>query len=88
MAGEEVPIIRLPLTAEPWKIVKEKDQFVILGRKIERFAMRTDFSSIEGTRRLRDIMKKMGITHELARQGAKAGAKISIGKSRLYTLIY
>jgi GTP-binding protein len=85
---DDIPIIRLPATAEPWRIVREKDQFVILGRKIERFAMRTDFSSDDGTRRLRDIMKKMGITHELTRQGAKAGSKISIGKSRQYTLIY
>jgi GTP-binding protein len=88
LAKDDIPIIRLPVTAEPWRIVKEKDQFTILGRKIERFAMRTDFSSEDGTRRLRDIMKKMGITYELARQGAKAGSKISIGKSRQYTLIY
>jgi GTPase len=88
LTKDDVPIIRLPASAEPWKIVQEKDQFVVLGRKIERFAMRTDFSSDDGTRRLRDIMKKMGITHELSRQGAKAGSKISIGKSRQYTLKY
>jgi len=88
IAKDDIPIIRLPAAAEPWHIVREKDKFVILGRKIERFAMRTDFSSDDGTRRLRDIMKKMGITHELARQGAKTGSKLSIGKSRLYTLIY
>jgi GTP-binding protein len=85
---DEIPIIRLPATSEPWRIVKEKEVYVVLGRKIERFAMRTDFSTDEGTRRLRDIMKKMGIMHELSRQGAKAGSKIVIGKSKLYSLTY
>ncbi len=85
---DEIPIIRLPAASEPWRIVKEKDVYVVLGRKIERFAMRTDFSADEGTRRLRDIMKKMGIMHELSRQGAKTGSKIVIGKSKLYSLTY
>ncbi len=42
--------------------------------------MRTDFTSFHGTQRLRDIMRKMGIMHELVRQGIEAGDKIAISK--------
>jgi Obg family GTPase CgtA-like protein len=32
-------------------------------------------------RRLRDIMKKMGIMHELQRQGVESGKQIVVGKT-------
>ncbi len=48
-----------------WQVEKRKNEtFVIKGSKIEKFAMRTDFESYHGRQRLRDIMKKMGITYE------------------------
>ena len=53
--------------------------FTITGKKIERFAERTDFSSAPGEQRLRDIMRKMGIMRELTRQRIKAGEKIQVG---------
>ncbi len=73
-----------------WKIKKvehkEKTYFVIRGAKIEKFARRTQFDNFEGVNRLRDIMKKMGITHALTRQGATGDSIIRIGLEE-FTLI-
>lgn len=73
-----------------WKIKKveheEKIYFVIKGTKIEKFARRTQFDNFEGVNRLRDIMKKMGITHALTRKGATGDSIIRIGLEE-FTLI-
>lgn len=83
VAGEEkLPIIRLK-TGDSWKVVKTNNGFEITGRKIERFAQRTDFDNYHATQRLRDIMRKMGIIHELNRQGVEAGDKIVIRNNTL-----
>ncbi|MCX6725370.1 MAG: GTPase ObgE [Candidatus Saccharibacteria bacterium] len=79
--AEEVPVLRLPETEDSWKVTREDDRYVVTGRKIERFAQRTDFESAAGEQRLRDIMRKMGIMHELSRQGIEPGRKIVIGNS-------
>ena len=63
-----------------WNVKKENGRFVVTGRKIEKFASRTDFENEAGVQRLRDIMKKMGIMHELVRQKIEAGDKIAVGK--------
>jgi GTP-binding protein len=76
---DNIPVLRLPDTKDAWQVKKIDGKFVVTGHKIERFAARTDFDNEHGIRRLRDIMKKMGIMHELSRQGAKAGNKIVIG---------
>jgi len=67
-----------------WKIKKREGEeegdvvFEVRGHKIEKFARRTDFESHEGLNRLRDIMKKMGITHALHRAGADGASIIRI----------
>jgi Obg family GTPase CgtA len=63
------------------KKVEEGDRtvFVVKGHKIEKFARRTQFDNFEGVNRLRDIMKKMGITHALTREGADGASIIRIG---------
>jgi GTP-binding protein len=66
-----------------WQVKKiddgEKKVFVVKGHKIEKFARRTQFDNYEGVNRLRDIMKKMGITHALIREGAEGDSIIRIG---------
>lgn len=52
--------------------------FVVQGHKIDKFARRTHFDTFEGVNRLRDIMKKMGITHALNRAGAEGDSTIRI----------
>jgi GTP-binding protein len=60
----------------------------VTGKKIERFARRTDFESFHGTQRLRDIMKKMGIMHGLVRKNIEPGQKIIVGKPAIGKLEY
>jgi len=79
--SEAVPVLRLKDEGQAWNVERREDSFIITGQRIEKFAQRTDFSNEQALRRLRDIMKKMGITYELARQGAKAGNKITIGSA-------
>ena len=78
---DDVPIITLDKkqVEEAWSVEKSGKTFVVSGAKIEKFARRTDFDNWQGVNRLRDIMKKMGITRELSRQGAKADSIIRIG---------
>ncbi len=64
----------------------EKIEFIVTGAKIEKFARRTNFDQFESVNRLRDIMRKMGITHELLRQGA-IGSLIQIGESMPFTFV-
>jgi GTPase len=77
-----LPVIRLK-DPDTWKVEKTKDGFVVKGRKIERFALRTDFDNPHAVARLRDIMKKMGIRHELERHGIKPGDTVIIGTDHL-----
>jgi GTP-binding protein len=74
---ELLPVISLD-TQAAWQVERSDNGFIVRGKKIERFAARTDFNSPAGVARLRDIMKKMGIWHELSRAGAKAGNIIDI----------
>ena len=75
-----VPVLTLTDTSGQWKVAKQDDGFVITGQRIEQFAKRTDFSNDQAVQRLRDIMKKMGIMHELLRQDVMPGQTISIAK--------
>lgn len=79
-----LPVLTLRNDEKAWNVVKDGNNFTVTGRKIEKFAARTDFSNEQGLHRLRDIMLKMGIMHELHRQGVVAGAIIKIGKQRTF----
>lgn len=78
---DDMPVLTLSGEAQKdrWVVEKNGDHFVVRGDKIEKFARRTNFDQFEAVNRLRDIMKKMGITHELIRQGAEGDARIQIG---------
>lgn len=85
-----VPVIELSTqrAEEAWQIVKdsEADVFIVTGDKIERFSRRTNFDNFEGVNRLRDIMKKMGVTHELLRMGATGESVVRIAGNE-FTLV-
>ncbi len=87
-ADDALPVISLSSEAltEAWSVEKDGDVYIVRGEKIEKFARRTNFDQYEGVNRLRDIMKKMGIAHELIRKGAKSDSTIRIGIDEL-TLI-
>jgi GTP-binding protein len=90
--AEGLPIISLSTdqAALSWHIKKikedEKDVYFVTGTKIEKFARRTRFETHEGVARLRDIMKKMGISHALTRAGAEGNSIIRIGNDT-FTLL-
>jgi GTPase len=81
-AAAALPVIRLK-DPDSWKVEKTRQGFKVTGRKIERFGLRTDFDNPHAIARLRDIMKKMGIRHELVRQGIELGDKIIIGEDSI-----
>jgi|SRR6266496_768204 len=85
---DDTPVIGLSDTqlADAWQVEKDEEVFVVTGEKIEKFARRTDFTNYEGVNRLRDIMKKMGITHELKRAGAEGNSTIRIDRYE-FTLV-
>jgi GTP-binding protein len=69
--------------AEGWKVEKRAEDsqtvYIVTGDKIEKFGRRTDYDNFEGLNRLRDIMKKLGVGHELRRLGAEGDSVIRIG---------
>lgn len=70
---------------ESWRVQTTESGYEVTGPKIEKFARRTDMGNIHSLNRLRDIIKKMGIYHELLRAGAIGTDMITIG-SRTFTL--
>lgn len=87
-AAPDIPVLTLEDTTTAWEVQKQADVFVVTGDKIEQFARRTDFTNDQAVQRLRDIMKRMGILHELVRQGIEAGQTIQIGANATHFFIY
>ena len=87
---DDLPLITLSASdkAAGWIVAHDKDEnvYTVSGEKIEKFARRTNFDGFENVNRLRDIMKKMGITHELTRKGASGESVIRIGNHE-FTLL-
>ena len=67
-----------------YQVHEEKDNWVITGTKVERLAAMTNYDQEEGLRRFQNILKKMGVEKELARQGAKPGDSVKIGKVEFF----
>jgi GTP-binding protein len=85
-APEEVaiPVLRIGVE-DSWKVTKTSDGFMVTGRKIERFAAKTDFENEHGVQRLRDIMKKMGIMHKLTKEGIEPEQVVHISTYGSFT---
>lgn len=80
LSGDIVYTLDTPELA--WQVVKGGNgEFKVTGDKIEKFARRTNFDDYHGRQRLRDIMKKMGIMHELRRKGAEPHSLVRFGRS-------
>ncbi len=80
----DVPVLRLEGDQDKWSVERTDDGFLVQGTKIEQFAMRTDFDNEEAVQRLRDIMRKTGVMHQLIRQGIEAGQSISFPSGRSF----
>lgn len=85
---DDMPTIRLSdnEAADVWEVEKTEAGYVVTGPKVEKFARRTDTENIHSLNRLRDILRKLGVTHELLRQGAEGSSVISIADKK-FTLI-
>lgn len=92
---EDAATPRISLSAteheKAWHVERKTNEdgqeyFEVTGTRIEKFARRTNFDGFQNVNRLRDIMKKMGIMHELTRQGAVGDSTIRIGKAE-FTLL-
>ena len=72
-----------------WEVIfdQELQIYQVSGEKIEKFARRTNYDNYETLNRLRDIMRKLGIYHELTRQGATGQSIIQIGDSTPFTFV-
>ena len=79
MVDHSLPVIKLTDTSDAFSIHKDGKVYVIEGQRIEQFTRRTDVTSEEAIQRLRDIMRRAGIIHELNRMGIEPGQTIRIG---------
>ena len=75
--------------SEHWEVEYDESANIyrVFGEKIEKFARRTNYDQFESVNRLRDIMKRMGIAHELSRAGAKGESLVQIGDSQTFPLV-
>jgi GTP-binding protein len=80
--NEGLPVLKLA-EEDGWKIEQQKGSYIVSGPKIDQFASRTDFDNDESIARLRDIMRKQGIMHELSRQGAEPGVTIVLATGKI-----
>lgn len=87
-AEPETPVISLSSEQidAAWQIEKTATGFTVTGAKIEKFARRTDVEEYHARTRLRDIMRKLGIIHELLRAGASGKSPITIS-GKTFTLV-
>lgn len=82
--NEAIPVIRLD-DAAMWEVIKKrKNLFVVTGKEIEGFAMRTNTDQYQSVQRLRHILTRKGIMRQITHLGAVAGeSKIRIGEREI-----
>ncbi|MFH1546418.1 MAG: GTPase ObgE [Patescibacteria group bacterium] len=61
---------------------KNKKLFLVEGPRIEQIAVMSDLANPEALARMQDVLKKIGVNHELHRLGAEEGAQIEIAGKR------
>lgn len=83
-----IPVFTFSEPDDSWTISAVKGGFIVRGKKIERFAARTDFTSHAGVQRLRDIMQKLGIMHELEKQEIESEQFIQFGDDTAQQIEY
>ncbi len=65
--------------SDRWEVsVDDAGGYYIEGGIVDKFSARTDFENEESVQRLRSILQKQGVLHELARHGARAGATVHV----------
>lgn len=89
--GDELDTITLSSEQldDHWDVTYDEQESVyhVHGPKIEKFARRTNYDQFENVNRLRDIMRKIGVYHQLVRDGATGESLVQIGDSPEFTLL-
>ena len=89
--ADDIPVITLSdeNLSKYWHVEydEEGDIYRVYGDKIEKFARRTNFDQFEAVNRLRHIMQRYGIYHELTRLGAEGDSMIQINDTTPFTLV-
>ncbi len=78
----EIKLDSRQLATSWWVSRRDDGSYLVTGEKVERFAERTDFASEFSINRLRDILAKLNIVAELAKQGATGESVIEIAGHR------
>jgi GTP-binding protein len=77
------PVLR-PQPEDAFTVTKERGEFVVRGKRVERIVSMTDLESEEGMDRLQVTLEKMGVTKALEEAGVKVGDVVRFGKVELY----
>ena len=83
VADMQGPILR-PQPEDAFTVTKEKDAFVVRGKRVERLVNMTNLESEQGVARLEMMLEKMGVTKALENAGVQAGDLVRFGKVELY----
>lgn len=80
---EGLPVLTID-DAERWEVVVSEDgRYSVRGGIVDKFAARTDFDNEESVQRLRSILQKHGVFHELARRRARSGTTIHLNRGTI-----
>ncbi len=78
-----IVIHRLESAGNAFTVAREGGMLVVHGRRIERLAAQTNFDNEESAERFQEDLIRLGIDHELRRQGVAPGDTVRIGVSEL-----
>jgi GTP-binding protein len=78
-----IVVHRLESAGNAFKVAREEGMLVVHGHKIERLAAQTNFDVEESAERFQGELIRLGIDHELRRQGVAPGDMVRIGGSEL-----
>ena len=83
LAEMEGPVLR-PRPEDAFTVSKEKGEFVVRGKRVERAVNMTNQESEESMDRLQKTLEKMGVTRALEEAGVQVGDVVRFGKAELY----
>lgn len=78
-----VVVHRFEATDEGFAVRREGSGFRVLGRRIERLAVQTDFTNEESAERFQRDLARLGIERELRKVGVAPGDTVHIGRVEL-----
>ena len=78
-----IVVHRLESAGNAFTVAREDGVLVVHGRRIERLAAQTNFDNEESAERFQGDLIRLGIDHELRRQGVAPGDTVRIGGSEL-----